>query len=242
MQTVATTSDPEATAAASHRQPARTRRASRRPISVRRMVVRTVGTTFWLAALLIVAGVVVGRVEGYQPLAIRSGSMTPTLGVGDLVLTRSVPATSIRPGQIVTFHDPDLGFQLVTHRVVQVKRAGGTLEVETKGDANKVPEHWSIAASSEVGRTFAHVPELGRVLVEPRRWLAVATVVLIAFVLGASVFRRLFPASGAHHPNRDTDAPDAATAVATTVTTPPREPLRAARPVPPSPGVATDPV
>jgi signal peptidase len=168
---------PSRTATGTDDRPARYSRS-------RRFVATSLTVLLWAGLLLTVSAVIFGRVEGYRLFAIRSGSMGPTLGVGDLIIDRETPADSLRPGQLVTFRDPDLGQQLVTHRVVSVEAKDRRLYFRTKGDANKTPEQWDVPAHSELGRTVGHVPKIGRLLLEPRRWLAAAAVLVLCLTAG----------------------------------------------------------
>jgi signal peptidase I len=43
---------------------------------------------------------------GFKPVAVYSGSMRPTLGVGSLAVDHVVPASSVRVGDVITFNDP----------------------------------------------------------------------------------------------------------------------------------------
>jgi signal peptidase len=145
----------------------------------------------WLPAALIIAGLVACRVTDVRPLAIRTGSMTPTLSVGSLVLTHSQRADTFRPGDIVTFHDTALGGGLVTHRIRAIHQDGGKLAIETRGDANKVSEFWTANPDAMLGRTIWHAPTLGRVLVEPKRYFGVVAVLIVSLLVGGSVIRRI---------------------------------------------------
>ena len=90
--------------------------------------------------------------------------MTPTIGVGDVVVDTSVAPLTVRPGEIVTFRDPAIGQQLVTHRVVSLHQAGKAVDFVTKGDANLVTEHWSVPVTGHLGRKVFVLPGLGRVV------------------------------------------------------------------------------
>lgn len=113
-----------------------------------------------LAGLALVATLLTALL-GYRPVVISSGSMTPALHVGDVVISRSEPAATLRPGDVVTFHDPGLAGRLVTHRVVRIASGGAGLTVTTRGDANRVSESWTIAANGSVGVAAGHVPYAG---------------------------------------------------------------------------------
>jgi len=127
--------------------------------------VRQAATTVIRAAVVVLVAllvaVIAGGAFGYRVLAIKSGSMVPTLHVGDLVVSHLVPPQSARAGQIVTFRDPYLGQALVTHRVVSVSESQDQVHFVTKGDANTVAEHWSIAPTGTISVAIAHIPAMG---------------------------------------------------------------------------------
>jgi signal peptidase I len=116
------------------------------------------------AVLVILVAVLAGPLFGYRMLLIKSGSMVPTFGVGDLVIDTSVQPLDVRPGQVVSFDDPDLDNQLVTHRVVAMRRVGNLVDFVTEGDANRVSEHWSVPVSGRLGRAVASDPIAGSVI------------------------------------------------------------------------------
>lgn len=99
---------------------------------------------------------------GYRPLVIRSGSMEPTLRIGDVVLAEQVPAHELRPGDVVT--QPGRGgMESMTHRVVSLRQRGSELRVSTLGDANEVGESWTVGTDDLVGRMRWTVPWIGRI-------------------------------------------------------------------------------
>ncbi len=120
------------------------------------MMVVTIGACLILAAMLVITAF------GCQFVVIESGSMVPTIQVGGIVVIKKVPPTTVHSGQIVTFRDALIRNQLVTHRVVSTVRDGNIVHFTTKGDANKVPEHWLVPVRGEVGRELAILPVGGR--------------------------------------------------------------------------------
>jgi signal peptidase len=112
----------------------------------------------------LVALVTVPRAVGVTPLTVLTGSMEPSLPVGDVVLSERRSPLDVRPGDVVTFHDPSRDGELVTHRVVSMRRAGANVRFETKGDANDVAERWSVPADGTIGRAVLRVPKVGYVL------------------------------------------------------------------------------
>src|SRR5581483_1182791 len=94
----------------------------------------------------------------------RSDSMRPALGAGDLVVCQQLPARSLRRGDVATFPDRTRHGQLVTHRVVAMRRHGNRIDFATQGDANPASEKWSVGANAKVGRMAASVPAAGYAL------------------------------------------------------------------------------
>jgi signal peptidase len=122
----------------------------------------------WAATALVVAlALIYGglRLADWRPLTIVTGSMRPTLAPGDLVVVSPQRASTIRPGEVITFAHPRRRGQTLTHRVVEVRAgppvAPGWLAVTTKGDANPAPERWTIRADGDVGRVRVHIRRVG---------------------------------------------------------------------------------
>jgi len=103
-------------------------------------------------------------VVGFKPVAVYSGSMRPTLGVGSLAVDRVVPASSVRVGDVITFNDPYVTGRLVTHRVAQIVQTKHGVAYRTKGDANATRDPWAIKLNDKVGRVAFHVPLAGYAL------------------------------------------------------------------------------
>lgn len=101
---------------------------------------------------------------GDRPYTVRSGSMTPTIETGDVVVTAPISPLEARVGDIVTFRDPEGGDHLYTHRVRSVDRSGGRVDFVTRGDANNTVERWSIETGGKLGRVVYRVPRLGYAL------------------------------------------------------------------------------
>jgi signal peptidase I len=152
----------------------------RRTVTRRRWTNRLTTATLVFALTLLV-GAAAAQALGYRLLIVRSGSMTPTMRVGDAVLTRSVPATSVKPGNIVTFADPALANQRVTHRVTSVRRDGSNLAFVTRGDANHTSESWTVPVDGRLGKEIVDIPSFGRVINDAKS-RDVLLALLLAFV------------------------------------------------------------
>jgi signal peptidase len=148
------------------------------------------------AVVTLMAAQVALAATGFQPLVIRSGSMTPTLAVGDIVISRAVSPTSVRAGDIVTFHRPEHGDGLVTHRVMMATPMAGTVQFETRGDANSVSEFWNVRSSGTIGLDVLRIPRVGwAVHVLQSVWLRIGVIVLAGAWTGTVLLRRIWAES-----------------------------------------------
>ncbi len=148
----------------------------------------TLGFAAVLGAVLIVPSFF-----GYGSLTVLSGSMEPTLHVGDVVVEHRVPPLSVRIGDVVTFRDPEDPIRLYTHRVVSMSASEGSVAFVTRGDANTGVERWSIPRGGTVGRVEYRLPLLGYVTNRAGSRLGkLALLVLPAMLLGIAEVRRIW--------------------------------------------------
>ncbi len=113
---------------------------------------------FVLTVLLAVA---LPQALGGTSMVVRSGSMTPAIRTGDVVVVRPIAPAEASIGDIVTFKDPAGGDRLLVHRVRAISRVGDQVEVITRGDANTTQERWKVAADGTIGTVVYRVPALG---------------------------------------------------------------------------------
>ncbi len=129
-------------------------------------VVRLVGRgVLWLAgglALGIALALVVPLAFDGRPYTVLSGSMEPAISTGDVVVATRIAPLDARPGDVVTFRDPDDSGKLITHRVRDVGASGGKVQFVTKGDANNATERWRVSASGQISQVRYRVPFVGR--------------------------------------------------------------------------------
>ena len=100
-------------------------------------------------------------------LAVASGSMSPTLVRGDLVLVQHVAPSEISVGTILVFSSRCLPGPTI-HRVVAVSSTvDGTPEYTTRGDANPAPDPCPVTYGEVDGRVVSVVPALGYPVLYP---------------------------------------------------------------------------
>src|SRR3954454_14677287 len=131
-------------------------------------------------ALLAFAFLAVGpHVFGYRTMTMLTGSMAPEIEPGDVTVVTPLAVSDVTEDMVITYHMPVGDHSLVTHRVISVEEGpGGTVNVQTKGDANDAADPWTATLQGDTAyRVRAVVPELGH-LIEALRTPVVAQVLL----------------------------------------------------------------
>ena len=98
---------------------------------------------------------------GYHFLNVISGSMSPTINKGSLIIVQEIDGIDVLPQDVITFKSDSQ--QLTTHRVIEVQNHE-TLQFVTKGDANEVIDPMSVTESQLVGRVVFYIPYIGGVI------------------------------------------------------------------------------
>jgi signal peptidase I len=119
---------------------------------------------------------------GLRTLVVQSGSMSPAIETGDMVVSRVISPSEASVGDVVTFRDPSRDSELVTHRVVEKRDEGGAVAFVTKGDANGATEEWTIERSGTMGEVVFRLPKAGYLMA----W-ATLPAVRAALLIGAAV-------------------------------------------------------
>ncbi len=101
---------------------------------------------------------------GMRTYVVQSGSMTPAIRTGDLVVSQRITPAEAQIGDIVMFKDPGGTGELISHRVRAVHLHAGRAYFITRGDANTGFEHWSVPQSGRIGQVVYRLPKLGYVI------------------------------------------------------------------------------
>jgi signal peptidase I len=142
-----------------------------------------------LAGTLLAA--VAPQLAGYRSFTVRSGSMTPAIETGDVVVTEPISPLAARVGDVVTFVDPEGTGKLFSHRVQSLRAEGDEVAFVTRGDANTSTERWRVPADGSIGKVAYRIPKVGYALAwidsGPARLALMAIPALL--LLGAALVR-----------------------------------------------------
>lgn len=105
-------------------------------------------------------------VLGFCPLTVVSGSMSPGINTGDMVVIKK-GSQSIQQGDIVTYRLEDA---LVIHRVKAVDKQGAAEVFVTQGDANSIPDYKVVEHNQVVGKYLFRIPMGGYIKASLQGW------------------------------------------------------------------------
>lgn len=141
---------------------------------------------FWLALRAAL------RTE-YPLHAVVSGSMTPTLNIGDLLVVQGVlnaceiyAAPAYKNGDVIVFYKPK-GFRdpndLIVHRALDKFSKGGTWYFTTKGDNNPAQDYWDVPEDYLIGKVVGRIPLLGYLKIFLGTPVGMAVIILLIVIL-----------------------------------------------------------
>jgi len=114
-------------------------------------------------------------VFGYSLLEVVSGSMEPTIHVGDLILI-DTKDSAYHVNDIVTFKDVNGDF--VTHRILHIEEG----EMVTKGDNNNT-EDSAMSTKDIVGKYLFRIPNAGKVMASFKTPFVMGMVLVIGVLI-----------------------------------------------------------
>ncbi len=123
---------------------------------------------------------------GYSLFRVSSGSMSPELEVGDVILVKSCDGSDVKNGEIVTYlaTSGEMSGRMITHRVIKEPYLNGDeYYIVTKGDANESSDD-PVKTSQIEGRFLYKIGILKYLFdffVTPWGLLAIIVLILLAF-------------------------------------------------------------
>lgn len=134
-------------------------------------------TAIQVAAVLVLVVLIVALLAGtvpsflgYESFVVLSGSMEPTIHVGDLAVVAPVKPTDLMVGDIITYRTTQAPDVLVTHRLTAIGEDDqGRLSFNTKGDANQVEDQVAVTQNAVLGRVAYAIPLVGYLVEFTRR-------------------------------------------------------------------------
>lgn len=134
-------------------------------ISIALWAVILLAALFAFTTLATRDGTNVSSLAGYTPMIVQSDSMAPTFYAGDLIFIKKCDTSSLKEGDIITFHTIiENEYALNTHRIESIVEENGIRSYVTKGDNNDIADMHVISDGDIVGKYLGKVSRLGKVM------------------------------------------------------------------------------
>lgn len=125
-------------------------------------------------------------VLGYRFFIIMSGSMEPTIGTTDVVITKE-QKNNLENGDIIAFQNSKA---VTVHRIVDISNQDGELLYQTKGDNNNTVDSKKVKQSEVKGKVVYKVPKIGKAILFINSHIVIF-VSIIALIIIIILVRRL---------------------------------------------------
>jgi signal peptidase len=107
--------------------------------------------------------IVVPRAVHGTAMTVLTGSMTPSIPVGSVVIVQPVDPRTLHVGDVATYQPEPGKPTFITHRITKIKTDKGVSTYTFKGDANPTADIFPVSAKQIRGKVLLHVPYLGAI-------------------------------------------------------------------------------
>lgn len=127
---------------------------------------------------------------GYMGYMVVSGSMKPSINVGDVIIVKQT-TKNLEVGNIITFLDDSNN--VVTHRIVNIVLKDNKTFYQTKGDNNNSSDVGLVPPQNILGKYCFKISYLGSVVIailSPVGMVVLGIVIITTFLISNKLYRR----------------------------------------------------
>lgn len=117
---------------------------------------------------------------GYKTFVIISGSMIPTLNIGDIAVVKNLDKNDVKIGDVISYRE---GNAVITHRVTSITEDG---QYKTKGDANNKEDINNVPVENIEGVFSFKISKLGYLILFIQNKFGIITIAVILYILYAN--------------------------------------------------------
>lgn len=125
---------------------------------------------------------------GYKFYDVLTGSMSPTINPGSLIIVKEIDDSEVKEGDIITFKGTSTS-NLTTHRVVELIEKNNNIKFQTKGDANDVLDPMLIDGNLLVGKVILDIPYMGKVMSFINQYRVIIVILIIAYLCFGTFYK-----------------------------------------------------
>ena len=125
---------------------------------------------------------------GYKFYDVLTGSMSPTINPGSLIIVKEIDDSEVKEGDIITFKGTSTS-NLTTHRVIEVIEKNNNIKFQTKGDANDVLDPMLVDGNLLVGKVVFNIPYMGKVMSFINQYRVIIVILIIAYLCFGTFYK-----------------------------------------------------
>lgn len=125
---------------------------------------------------------------GYKFYDVLTGSMSPTINPGSLIIVKEIDDSEVKEGDIITFKGTSTS-NLTTHRVVEVIDKDNNIKFQTKGDANDVLDPMLVDEGLLVGKVILDIPYIGKVMSFINKYRLIIVILIIVYLCFGTFYK-----------------------------------------------------
>ena len=125
---------------------------------------------------------------GYKFYDVLTGSMSPTINPGSLIIVKEIDDSEAKEGDIITFKGTSTS-NLTTHRVVEVIEKNNNIKFQTKGDANDVLDPMLVDEGLLVGKVILDIPYMGKVMSFINQYRVIIVILIIVYLCFGTFYK-----------------------------------------------------
>lgn len=158
--------------------------------SVKKILLKILNYLIVVLLILIIVGTLLNKggaptIRGYKVLNVLTGSMEPSINIGDLILVKETPIKELKLEDIITYKTEN-NSTLVTHRINKINENGTFI---TKGDANNTEDIGEVCEEQIQGKIVFKVRKLGGIMIFLKQNIVVVIILLTLILFIPEIIR-----------------------------------------------------
>lgn len=153
------------------------------------IIIKLICLVIMVLAIVILVRVLVLKkhdVFGYRFYLIMSGSMEPTINVGDAVITKEVSEPQI--GDVIAF---EVSNSTTVHRIVKTYTEENNKLYQTKGDNNNAEDKTLLNKEQIKGKVIFKLPKVGDAILFLQKNIVIILISIVGIAIIITLIRRL---------------------------------------------------
>lgn len=122
----------------------------------------------------------IATIFGYKAFVISSGSMEPTLNIGDIVIIKETKQEQISKGNIITFRKD--GYN-ITHRINDIIEKDGEKYYQTKGDKNTTTDMDLVKYEEIEGVYVFKIDKIGSIITYAQNTTTIIIIICVIYLI-----------------------------------------------------------